>query len=174
MGVNVPRMTTTGEDSTGQHSPSSTGAAGFDAGRVALEAMRRGEDPLETVVGQLVGYASACWEDLSGAGVFESDRAAVALESTVGWLRTHLSSMVAHAPAGSRLVLMVDHDPSADEVEGARRLAGWMQAEPDEVPPVVMLGGVAQVVVVEPRVEVATAAFDGTDGGEPLVKGLDS
>jgi hypothetical protein len=32
--------------------------------------------PLEEVVGQAIGAASACWENLAGAGTFESGRAA--------------------------------------------------------------------------------------------------
>jgi hypothetical protein len=59
----------------------------FDAQQIAQEAAERGEDVLATVVGQALGAASACWENLSGAGVFESTRCAAILDSTLEWLR---------------------------------------------------------------------------------------
>lgn len=59
----------------------------FDAQEIAWEAAEHGDDVLATTVGQALGYASACWENLSGAGVFKSDECREALDSLVDWLR---------------------------------------------------------------------------------------
>jgi hypothetical protein len=59
----------------------------FDAREIAAEADARGEDALATVIGQLVGYGSVCWENPAGAGVFDSTRAKGAVDSTLEWLR---------------------------------------------------------------------------------------
>lgn len=60
---------------------------GFDPAAEAAEARESGRDELEQVVGVYGGYLSACWENLSGAGVFESTRARAAAEAMVAWLR---------------------------------------------------------------------------------------
>lgn len=57
----------------------------FDPVGAAQDA-RRGEDPTATVVTQMAGYVSACWDNLAGAGVFQSDRAKQAVEATLAWL----------------------------------------------------------------------------------------
>ena len=46
-------------------------------------------DTLEEVVGQAIGAGSACWETLSGAGVFQSERACQILNEAVAWIHTH-------------------------------------------------------------------------------------
>lgn len=84
----------------------------FEPAEIAAEAVERGEDPLQTVVGQYGGYLSACWENLKGAGVFESDRAREATDATVEWLR---SQRVIRLGVGERLVLMLDDDVRALE-----------------------------------------------------------
>jgi hypothetical protein len=45
------------------------------------------DQPLEEVVFQALGEASACWEDLSGAGMFDSDHAKGIGDELVEWLR---------------------------------------------------------------------------------------
>jgi hypothetical protein len=62
----------------------------FDAAAIAADADHRGKDPLSAVVGQLAGYASTCWSNLPAAGLFESDRAKDAVDSTLDWLREQL------------------------------------------------------------------------------------
>ena len=62
----------------------------FDPVDIAREAVERGRDPLAVVVGVYGGYLSGCWEDLSGAGVFESTRARDATDRTVAWLQAQL------------------------------------------------------------------------------------
>lgn len=57
----------------------------FDAGAVAAKALEHGEDPLPSVVGQLAGFASACWAGGTGDAVFQSELAA-AVVSTLSWL----------------------------------------------------------------------------------------
>lgn len=59
----------------------------FDARQVAAEATEKGEDVLATTVGQALGYASACWDNLEGAGVFRSTECRQALDSLLDWLR---------------------------------------------------------------------------------------
>lgn len=71
-------------------STQTTGA--FDAAQIAAEATERGDDPLASVIGQFGGYLSACWENLAGAGTFQSDEARAALESTLEWLRPQVTA----------------------------------------------------------------------------------
>jgi len=66
--------------------PTATVDRAFDPAAIALEATERGENPLSAVVGQYGGYLSACWENLAGAGVFESTRAAAAAAAAEAWL----------------------------------------------------------------------------------------
>lgn len=47
----------------------------FNARTIAAEAEAKGENPLAVVIFQALGAASACWEHLDTAGIFESDRA---------------------------------------------------------------------------------------------------
>lgn len=63
--------------------------SGYNAHEVAEEAADKGEDVLSTVVVQAMGYASACWDNLQGAGVFRSDEAREAADSLVEWLEAH-------------------------------------------------------------------------------------
>lgn len=72
--------------------------SGFDPAAAAAEAVRDGSDVLATVVGQYGGYLSACWENLDGAGVFESDRAAEACDATVTWLKGCIAVAVGDRP----------------------------------------------------------------------------
>lgn len=44
---------------------------------------------VRTAVYQTIGAASVCWENLAGAGVFESTRAAQLGEGLVNWLIEH-------------------------------------------------------------------------------------
>jgi len=63
-------------------------ATGFSAEAAAAEAIERGEDPLQSVIFQALGAASACWENLRGAGVFESDRAVEIGNDVMAYLRS--------------------------------------------------------------------------------------
>lgn len=47
-------------------------------------------DTLEEAVGLSIGAASACWDNLSGAGVFESERAAVITETLLDLVRGYV------------------------------------------------------------------------------------
>lgn len=49
-----------------------------------------GSLPLEAAVGQAIGAASVCWDDLSGAGVFHSDRAAEIVQALMGEINNAL------------------------------------------------------------------------------------
>lgn len=82
-------MTTTNE--TGRRS-------GFDPAEAAAEAVREGGDVLATVLGQYGGYLSACWENLEGAGIFESERAREACDATVTWLKAAIAVAVGDRP----------------------------------------------------------------------------
>lgn len=46
-------------------------------------------DTLLTVIGQAVGAASVCWEDMSGTGEFESQRARVIVDEVITWINEH-------------------------------------------------------------------------------------
>jgi hypothetical protein len=59
----------------------------FDAEQIVAEARDKGEPALETLVFQALGAASACWENLEGAGVFESTRAKDIGDQTVAAIR---------------------------------------------------------------------------------------
>lgn len=86
----------------------------FDPAFEAAEAVAEGRDPLEVVIGTGFGYASACWENLRGAGVFESDRARQAADATVAWLR---EQQVVRVGPGRMLVLQVPAETSAAELQ---------------------------------------------------------
>jgi hypothetical protein len=58
-----------------QRDPECT-AQRFWAENIIAEAHREGRDPLAALVNQGVGAASACWENLRGAGVFDDRSAA--------------------------------------------------------------------------------------------------
>lgn len=54
-----------------------------------------GENPpkdLEEVIFQALGAASTCWEDMSGTGVFDSNRAKSLGDDVIHWIRNHYSS----------------------------------------------------------------------------------
>lgn len=44
--------------------------------------------PIEEAVGQAIGAASACWENLSGAGIFESTRAKQIVDELVAYINS--------------------------------------------------------------------------------------
>lgn len=43
-------------------------------------------DTLESVIGQAVGAASVCWENMEGTGVFQDDRARQIVDDVVKWI----------------------------------------------------------------------------------------
>lgn len=47
----------------------------------------RDVESLEEAIGQTVGHASVCWENPSGAGVFDSSRAKVVVDALKTWMR---------------------------------------------------------------------------------------
>lgn len=67
---------------TKQHDP-------FDVAELVADANERGEDPLQAVVFTALGAASVCWDNMAGAGVFDSDRAKEIGDAVVAWLRTN-------------------------------------------------------------------------------------
>lgn len=52
--------------------------------------MIRSADTLEEAVGLSIGAASTCWDNLDGAGVFESERAAAITEELVELVRDYV------------------------------------------------------------------------------------
>jgi uncharacterized protein YegP (UPF0339 family) len=61
---------------------------GFDARAIYDQAAAEVDpDPLRSVIFQALGAASACWENLAGAGVFESDRAKAIGDDLLDFLR---------------------------------------------------------------------------------------
>lgn len=56
----------------------------------ALAAMIREADTLEEAIGLSIGAASACWDNLEGAGVFESERAAAISETLLDLVRGYV------------------------------------------------------------------------------------
>lgn len=115
---------------------------GFDPAEIAAEAAARGEDPLAVVVGQLVGYASTCWERLNDAGTFESDRARAATEAVLGWLREQAPT--ARVGPGDRVLLIVN-----DLDEHTRQaLAEWSDPERSGVNTLAFAPGAAQALVL--------------------------
>jgi hypothetical protein len=51
-------------------------------------------ESLEQAVQIAVGGASACWDNLEGAGVFRSDRALEVSEALTGWIKSHYTPKV--------------------------------------------------------------------------------
>lgn len=43
-------------------------------------------ESLEQAVGESLGAASVCWEDMSGTGVFQSDKAHAALDRLLAYI----------------------------------------------------------------------------------------
>lgn len=52
--------------------------------------MIRSADTLEEAIGLSIGAASSCWDNLEGAGVFESERAAAITEELVELVRDYV------------------------------------------------------------------------------------
>lgn len=92
---------------------------GFDAAAIAADAVSRGEDPIATLIGQLAGAASVCWENPAGAGAFESDRAAAMVEDAVEWLRQH-RVIAPLRPHDRVLVWLQDHDAMEETADAVR------------------------------------------------------
>lgn len=101
----------------------------FDAAGIAAEAVARGEDPVASVVGQALGAASACWDNLSGAGVFESDRCKAILDAVLDWLEPQVrvadqmresGRLVEPLGPGQRLVLRLTGEARVDPAHVAQ------------------------------------------------------
>lgn len=56
---------------------------------VLFEGHNQPDDNLESVVGHAIGAGSACWDNLMGAGVFQSERASQIVDDVVGWVNEH-------------------------------------------------------------------------------------
>lgn len=63
-------------------------SAAEDHQRIA-DAIREA-DTLEEAIGVSIGAASACWDNLSGAGTFESERAVVISETLLDLVRGYV------------------------------------------------------------------------------------
>lgn len=129
-----------------------TPRAEFDAAAIAAEALARGEDPLQSVVGQLVGYSSTCWENLSETGVFESTRAKNALDSTLAFLRAGgVTGRTVTVSAEQRLVLRLTDDDQdvADLVRNVDDLDNFR---------VLLVAPVVEAYVLEPGARVLVEA----------------
>lgn len=67
--------------------------SGLPADQFVLFDASKGEpESLEQAVQLAVGAASACWENLSGAGVFQSERALEVSDQLIAWLRGIITS----------------------------------------------------------------------------------
>lgn len=55
----------------------------LDPSHPAVTTLPYAEAAVRQIVAQAIGYGSACWEDLEGAGVFQSDDAAAGVEAAV-------------------------------------------------------------------------------------------
>lgn len=71
----------------------------FDAAQIAAEAEAEGRDPVSAVIFQALGFASKCWEDMSGTGVFQDGEAKAAGDSVVEWLRSPAAVVGSEAAA---------------------------------------------------------------------------
>jgi hypothetical protein len=133
--------------------PGSGGGPDFDPYAIAEEARRRGEDPLSSVLGQYGGHLSSCWENLAGAGTFESTRAVAAFKAVEEWVRGELLAEalavpVTMVPAGSRVILLFD-EGAILSAEDADRLRAELQRAGER--PISAIAGVQRVLVVDER-----------------------
>lgn len=55
-------------------------------------------EDLEEAVFTSLGAASACWEDIAGAGVFESDRCKQIGDGLVAWIKNHYNRTGTQVP----------------------------------------------------------------------------
>lgn len=60
------------------------------SGDVRIVQAIQAADTLEEAVGLSIGAASACWDNLSGAGTFESERAALITETLLDLVRGYV------------------------------------------------------------------------------------
>lgn len=61
---------------------------GFDPGAIYDRAVQEGgADPLASVIAQAVGAASACWDNLPGAGIFMDQAAVEITDNLLAFLR---------------------------------------------------------------------------------------
>jgi hypothetical protein len=122
---------------------------------------------------------SACWENLDGAGVFASDRAAAATDAVLGWLRSPVPGSTHRLEAEDRLLLFgLDIN-----LEDQNWLTGWLTGGKDRVAiasgitgAVVVAGPPAQRLESElPRLPIASAveALRFATGGPAAVDELD-
>jgi hypothetical protein len=69
---------------------------------------------LGTVVGELAGYASVCW-DPKPSGVFDSEDASDAVDSALGWINRHYTSREEYAALKAQIdrlaVFIMDEVP---------------------------------------------------------------
>lgn len=70
-------------------------------------------ETLAEVIFQAIGAGSVCWDDMSGTGVFESDRAKALGDEVVAWIEAH------YVP--SERVERVLDEVYAQKTTGARR-----------------------------------------------------
>lgn len=84
-------MTHHWKDTTMSITPGNT-ENGFHSDAIAREARANGEDPLQAVVFQALGAASSCWDNLRGAGTFESGRAKAIGDDVYRWLTEQIGS----------------------------------------------------------------------------------
>lgn len=74
---------------------------------------------LSEVVGQAVGAGSVCWQDVAGAGVFDSARAAQIVAEAVAWIEDHYRPSVVEA----------DEAVAVDEARLRSSTDAWVWAE---------------------------------------------
>lgn len=110
----------------------------FDAAGIAARERREGQDPLAAVIGQLAGFASVCWDDMSGTGVFHSDEARDAVDSVVEWLRGEIGAVTRVGPHDQ---LMVVTNGALDAAEAQRIREQFTGALGDTSSPVIVADG---------------------------------
>lgn len=57
--------------------------------KILLNAGGREPETLRELIGQAVGAGSVCWENMSGTGVFQDDRARQVVDDAVEWVEKY-------------------------------------------------------------------------------------
>lgn len=132
----------------------------FNAREIADRALSEGGDPLAELVGQYGGFTSVCWENMAGAGVFQSEDAAAATDQVVAWIRDHMTVKVGPE---QRLVLVV-RPSGGEDLERLKLAVGDIDTsrviaiDADMLRTAYVVDGEIEVDDDEPRLGCATTA----------------
>ncbi len=56
---------------------------------------------LSEVIGQAVGAASMCWENVRDAGIFQSERASLIVQEVIDWIEANYELKEGSGPGGA-------------------------------------------------------------------------